>query len=83
MAANTRVGHVYVISNIGAFGERMVKIGMTRRQDPMQRVYELGALPCRSASTCTPSSSATTPSPGGRPAPRVRRAAGEQGQPAA
>lgn len=43
MAANTRVGHVYVISNVGAFGDRMVKIGMTRREDPMQRVYELGS----------------------------------------
>lgn len=42
MAANTRVGYVYVISNMGAFGDRIVKIGMTRREDPMQRVYELG-----------------------------------------
>ena len=41
-AANTRAGHVYVISNIGAFGERMVKIGMTRRLEPMDRVRELG-----------------------------------------
>jgi hypothetical protein len=41
-AANTRAGYVYVISNIGAFGERMVKIGMTRRLDPMDRVRELG-----------------------------------------
>ncbi|MXQ67329.1 DUF4041 domain-containing protein [Actinomadura rayongensis] len=40
--ANTRTGHVYVISNLGAFGERMVKIGMTRRLDPMERVRELG-----------------------------------------
>lgn len=38
MAANTRVGYVYVISNVGAFGDRVVKIGMTRREDPMQRV---------------------------------------------
>jgi stress response protein SCP2 len=43
MAANTRVGYVYVISNLGAFGDRVVKIGMTRREDPMQRVYELGS----------------------------------------
>lgn len=43
MAANTRVGYVYVISNIGAFGDRVVKIGMTRREDPLQRVYELGS----------------------------------------
>ncbi|WP_329260778.1 DUF4041 domain-containing protein [Actinoallomurus sp. NBC_01490] len=40
--ANTRAGYVYVISNIGAFGERMVKIGMTRRLEPMDRVRELG-----------------------------------------
>ncbi len=43
MAANTRVGYVYVISNVGAFGDRVVKIGMTRREDPLQRVYELGS----------------------------------------
>jgi hypothetical protein len=41
-AANTRAGHVYVISNVGAFGEDMVKIGMTRRLKPEDRVYELG-----------------------------------------
>lgn len=41
-AANIRTGHVYVISNQGAFGERMVKIGMTRRLEPRDRVYELG-----------------------------------------
>lgn len=40
-AANQRAGYVYVISNIGAFGERMVKIGMTRRLDPLDRVREL------------------------------------------
>lgn len=40
--ANTRAGYVYVISNLGSFGERMVKIGMTRRLDPMDRVKELG-----------------------------------------
>jgi hypothetical protein len=40
--ANIRTGYVYVMSNIGAFGERMVKIGMTRRLDPMDRVRELG-----------------------------------------
>jgi stress response protein SCP2 len=43
MAANTRVGYVYVISNVGAFGDRIVKIGLTRREDPLQRVYELGS----------------------------------------
>ena len=41
-AANIRAGYVYVISNVGAFGERVVKIGMTRRLEPMDRVRELG-----------------------------------------
>jgi hypothetical protein len=40
--ANIRAGYVYVISNIGAFGPNIVKIGMTRRLDPMDRVRELG-----------------------------------------
>lgn len=40
--ANARAGYVYVISNIGSFGEEVVKIGMTRRLDPMDRVRELG-----------------------------------------
>lgn len=40
-AANIRAGYVYVISNIGSFGEGVVKIGMTRRLDPMDRVREL------------------------------------------
>lgn len=39
--ANIRAGYVYVISNVGSFGEKMVKIGMTRRLDPMDRVREL------------------------------------------
>jgi len=41
-AANARAGYVYVISNIGAFGDRMIKVGMTRRLEPMDRVRELG-----------------------------------------
>jgi hypothetical protein len=41
-AANIRAGYVYVISNVGAFGEEMVKVGMTRRLDPLDRVRELG-----------------------------------------
>ncbi len=41
-AANIRAGYVYVISNFGTFGERMVKIGMTRRLEPLDRVRELG-----------------------------------------
>jgi len=40
-AANVRAGYVYVISNVGSFGEQMVKIGMTRRLDPRDRVREL------------------------------------------
>ena len=40
--ANKRAGYVYVISNIGSFGENIYKIGMTRRLDPMERVDELG-----------------------------------------
>jgi hypothetical protein len=40
-AANIRAGYVYVISNIGSFGEKMVKIGMTRRLDPLDRIKEL------------------------------------------
>jgi len=42
MAEQTKAGHVYVISNIGSFGEGVVKIGMTRRLDPLDRVKELG-----------------------------------------
>jgi len=40
--ANQRAGYVYVISNIGSFGEGVYKIGMTRRLDPQDRVDELG-----------------------------------------
>ena len=40
--ANQKAGYVYVISNIGAFGENVFKIGMTRRLDPMERIDELG-----------------------------------------
>ncbi|HEX5946172.1 MAG TPA: DUF4041 domain-containing protein [Acidimicrobiales bacterium] len=40
--ANIRAGYVYVISNFGAFGPGVVKIGMTRRLDPMDRIRELG-----------------------------------------
>lgn len=42
MAQQTRKGNVYIISNIGSFGEQVVKIGMTRRLEPMDRVKELG-----------------------------------------
>lgn len=40
---NTRAGFVYIISNIGSFGERVFKIGMTRRLEPMDRIAELSS----------------------------------------
>lgn len=40
---NTRAGFVYIISNIGSFGENIYKIGMTRRLEPMDRINELGS----------------------------------------
>ena len=40
--ANHKAGYFYIISNIGAFGENVYKIGMTRRLDPQDRVDELG-----------------------------------------
>lgn len=42
MAQQTKRGHVYIISNIGSFGENVYKIGMTRRLEPVDRVKELG-----------------------------------------
>ncbi|MEW4982973.1 MAG: DUF4041 domain-containing protein [Cycloclasticus sp.] len=42
LAQQTKRGHVYVISNIGSFGEDVFKIGMTRRLEPLDRVKELG-----------------------------------------
>nr|WP_302549747.1 DUF4041 domain-containing protein [Enterocloster clostridioformis] len=41
--ANARAGYVYIISNIGSFGENVYKIGMTRRLEPMDRIKELGS----------------------------------------
>jgi len=41
MAQQTKRGHVYIISNIGSFGEGVYKIGMTRRLEPLDRVKEL------------------------------------------
>ena len=41
-AQETKQGHVYIISNIGSFGKDVLKIGMTRRLEPMDRVRELG-----------------------------------------
>lgn len=40
---NTRAGYVYIISNIGSFGENIYKIGMTRRLEPMDRIKELSS----------------------------------------
>src|SRR5699024_8520882 len=40
---NTRAGFVYIISNIGSFGEQVYKIGMTRRLEPMDRIAELSS----------------------------------------
>jgi len=42
MAEQTRRGHVYIISNVGSFGDNIYKIGLTRRLEPMDRVKELG-----------------------------------------
>lgn len=41
MAEQTKRGHVYIISNIGSFGEDIYKIGLTRRLEPLDRVKEL------------------------------------------
>lgn len=40
--ANGKAGNVYIISNLGSFGENVFKIGMTRRLNPQDRVNELG-----------------------------------------
>lgn len=42
MAERTKSGYVYIISNVGSFGEDIVKIGLTRRLEPNERVKELG-----------------------------------------
>ena len=42
MAQQTRRGHVYIISNVGSFGDHVYKIGLTRRLEPQDRVDELG-----------------------------------------
>ena len=42
MAQQTKQGHVYIISNVGSFGDEVFKIGLTRRFDPLERVKELG-----------------------------------------
>ena len=40
---NGKAGYVYIISNLGSFGDQVFKVGMTRRLDPMDRVKELGS----------------------------------------
>jgi hypothetical protein len=42
MAQQTRQGYVYIISNVGSLGEDVYKIGLTRRLDPLERIFELG-----------------------------------------
>lgn len=42
MAQQTRKGHVYIVSNVGSFGEDVYKIGLTRRLEPLDRIRELG-----------------------------------------
>jgi len=42
MAQQTKRGFVYIISNVGSFGEDIYKVGLTRRLDPIDRVKELG-----------------------------------------
>lgn len=42
MAQQTKKGHVYIISNVGSFGEDVLKIGLTRRLEPLDRIRELG-----------------------------------------
>ena len=41
MAQLTKMGNVYIVSNVGSFGHEVLKIGMTRRMDPMDRIWEL------------------------------------------
>lgn len=41
-SANQKAGYVYIISNVGSFGEDVYKIGMTRRLNPQERIDELG-----------------------------------------
>jgi hypothetical protein len=43
MAQQTKAGNVYIISNIGSFGEGVFKVGMTRRLEPQERIDELGS----------------------------------------
>lgn len=40
---NGKAGNIYIISNLGSFGDKVFKIGMTRRLDPQERINELGS----------------------------------------
>jgi len=44
MAQLPKQGHVYIVSNVGSFGENVLKVGMTRRIDPLERIEELGEV---------------------------------------
>jgi hypothetical protein len=58
--ANIRAGYVYVISNFGAFGPHVVKIGMTRRLEPLDGSVNSGMRRCRFVTMCTRWSSPRT-----------------------
>ena len=60
IAQQTKKGHVYVISNIGSFGEGIYKIGQTRRPDPQERIDELSDRVCLLSLMFTQSSRART-----------------------
>lgn len=79
----TKSGFVYVISNVGSFGDKVYKIGMTGRLEPMERIIELGGasvpFPFDWHAMLLFGQRART---GERPAPTLRAASTEHGQPA-
>ena len=79
--ANIRTGYIYVISNIGAFGPDVVKIGLTRRLDPHDRIRELGdaSVPFRFDTHALVV--ATTPSPSRPACTRSSPTVGQRDQP--
>ena len=52
LAEQTKKGYVYIISNIGSFGDDVYKIGLTRRLDPLDRFTNSGIRACPSSLTC-------------------------------
>lgn len=80
MAQQTKRGHVYVISNIGSFGEHVLKIGMTRRLEPMDRVKELGDASVPFSFDVHAMIYSEGPYPGKGAAPEICRAAGQPHQ---